>query len=84
MALNIDPDMVAELIKAFQEPSTMSKVTDAALAYKVPVELDMVLFKTPKVEEELVKQVRNIHPLVSNPDLLRALETSFEASMASW
>ncbi len=35
-ALNIDPDMVAELTKAFQGSSTMTKVMDAASAYKVP------------------------------------------------
>ena len=28
-ALNIDPDMVAEFTKAFQEPLTMTEVTDA-------------------------------------------------------
>ncbi len=45
-ALNIDLDRVAELISAFQEPST------AASAYKVPAEFCTSLLKTPKVEEE--------------------------------
>ena len=67
-ALNIDSDMVAELTKAFQEPSTTSKVTDPASAYKVPAELYTALFKSPKVEEEMVKQVGNIRPLAINPD----------------
>ena len=80
-ALNIDPDMVAELTKAFQEP--MTKVTDTASAYKVLADLYMSLFKTPEVEE-MFKQVRNIHPLAFNPDLCRFLETSFEASITSW
>ncbi len=31
----------------------------------------------------MVKQVRNIRPLAINPDLRRALETSFGASVAS-
>ncbi len=62
----------------------MTKVIDASSAYKVPVELYMSLFKTPKVEEEIVKQVGNIHPLPINPDLCRALETYFESSMATW
>ena len=83
-ALNIDPDMVAELTKAFQEPSTTTKVTDAASAYKVPAELYTSLFKTPKVEKEMVKQVGNIHHLAINPDLRRALEVSFESSVATW
>ncbi len=45
-ALNIDQEMVAVLTRAFQEPSTMSKVTDATSTYKVPVDLYMALFKT--------------------------------------
>ncbi len=52
--------MVAELTKAFQELSTTTTVTNAASAYKVSVELYMSLFKSPKVEEEMVKQVGNI------------------------
>ncbi len=32
----------------------------------------------------MVKQVGNIGPLAINLDLHRALETSFESSMASW
>ncbi len=83
-ALNIDSDMVAELTKAFKEPSTTSKVTDSASAYKVPAELYTALFKTPKVEEEMVKQVGNIRPLAINPDFRRALEASYESSMATW
>ncbi len=75
--------MVAELTKAFQEPSTGSKVRDAASAYKVLAKLYTALFKTPKVKEEMVKQVRNIRSLAINRDLHRALETSFEVSMAS-
>ncbi len=82
-ALNIDPDMVAELTKAFQVLAMMAKVTDTASTYKVLAELYTSLFKTLKVEEEMVKQVRNIRPLAINPDLRRALETSFEASVAS-
>ena len=63
----------------------MMKVTDAASAYKVPAaERCTSLFKTPTVEEEIVKQVGNIHPLAINPDLRRALEISFESSMAAW
>ena len=42
-ALNIDPDMVAKLTKAFQEPSTTTKVTDAPSAYKVPAELYVIV-----------------------------------------
>ncbi len=83
-ALNIDSDMVAELTKAFQEPSTTSKATDPASAYKVPAELYTALFKSPKVEEEMVKQVRNIQPLAINPDLCRALEASYESSLSTW
>ncbi len=83
-ALNIDPDMVAELTKAFQEPSTTTKVTDAVSAYKIPAELYTLLFKTPKVEEEMVKQVGNIRPLAITPDLRKALEASFESSMVIW
>ncbi len=49
-ALNIATDMVAELTRAFQEPSTAAKVTDPTLAYKVPAELYTSLFKSPKVE----------------------------------
>ncbi len=82
--LNIDPDMVTELTKAFQKPSTTTKVTDAASAYKVPAELYTSLFKSPKVEEEMVKQVGNIRPLSINPDFRRALEASFESSMVTW
>ncbi len=58
-ALNIDLDIVAELTKAFQEPSTTKTVTNAASAYKVPAELYTSLFKSPKVKEEMVKQVGN-------------------------
>ena len=83
-ALNTDSDTVAELTKAFQEPSTTSKVTDPASAYKVPAELYTALFKSPKVEEEMVKQVGNIRPLAINPDLCRALEVSYELSMVTW
>ncbi len=83
-ALNIDTDMVAKLTRAFQEPLMTTKVTDAVSAYKVLAELYTSLFKSPKVEEEMVKQVANIHPLAINPDLCRALEVSFESSMASW
>ncbi len=61
-----------------------TKVMDAASAYKVLVELYSSLFRTPKVEEEIVKQVGNICPLAINPDLRRALEASFESSMATW
>ncbi len=32
----------------------------------------------------MAKQVGNIHPLAINPDIRRALETLYEASMASW
>ncbi len=74
--------MVAELTKAFQEPSTTAKVMDGASAYKVPAELS--LFKSPKVEEEMVKQVGNIRPLGINPDFRRALEVPLESSMATW
>ncbi len=81
-ALNIDPDMVAELTKAFQGPSTTSKVTDTVLAYKVPAELYTALFKSPKVEEEMVKQVGNMRPLAIKAH--RALEVSYESSMATW
>ncbi len=70
--------MVAELTKAFQEPSTTLKVTDPTLAYKIPAELYTALFKSSKVEEEMVKQVGNIHRLAINPDLGRALEVSYE------
>ena len=73
--------MVAQLTKVFQESS---KVTDAASAYKVPAELYTSLFKTPKVEEEMVKQVGNIRPLAINPDLHRAMEASFGSSMVTW
>ncbi len=76
--------MVAELTQAFQEPLTTAKVTDAAMTYKVSVKLYATLFKTPKVEQEMVKQVGNIYPLAINSYLRRALETSFEASMAFW
>ena len=38
-ALNTDPGMVVELIKAFQEPTRMTKPTDAVSAYKVLAEL---------------------------------------------
>ncbi len=69
-ALNIDSNRVAELTKAFQEPST--------------TELYTSLFKSPKVEEEMVKHVGNIRPLDINPDLPRALEASFVSSMATW
>ncbi len=62
----------------------MMNVTDAASAYKVPAELYTSLFKSPKVEEEMVKQVGNIRPLAINPDLRTALEMSFESSMATW
>ncbi len=37
--------------------------------YKVPADLHPPLFETPKVEEEMTKQVGNIHPLVINPEL---------------
>ncbi len=47
--LNTDLDMVAELTKAFQEPLTTTTVTNAASAYKVPAELYVSLFKSPKV-----------------------------------
>ncbi len=57
---------------------------DAPSAYKVPAELYTSLFKSPIVEEEMVKQVGNIHALAINPDLRRALEASFEWSMATW
>ncbi len=60
--------MVADLTKAFQEPSTTSKVTDPGSTYKVLAELYTALLKTPKVEEEMVKQVGNIRPLAINPD----------------
>ncbi len=76
--------MVAELTKVFQEPSKTSKVTDPASAYKVLAELYTVLFKSPKVEEEMVKQVGNIRPLAIYSDLCRALEASYESSMATW
>ncbi len=75
--------MVAQLTKAFQEPAATMKATDAASAHKVPAELYTSLFKTPKVEEGMVKQVGNIRPLAINPDLCRVLETSFEASTVS-
>ncbi len=61
-ALNVVPDMVAELTK----------------------ELYTALFKTPKVQEEMVKQVGNIRPLAINHDFRRALEVSYESSMATW
>ncbi len=32
----------------------------------------------------MVKQVRNIRPLAINPDFRRALEVSYESSMATW
>ncbi len=32
----------------------------------------------------MVKQVGNIRPVAINPDLCRALETSFQSSVASW
>ncbi len=57
--LSIDEEMVQGFVKAFREPLMMSKVTDAAYIYKVPVDLYSVLFKTPKVEEGMVKQVGN-------------------------
>ena len=60
----------------------MPKVADAASAYKVPADLFLPLFKTPKVFEEMVKQVSNIHPLATNPDLCRALEMSYEYEMS--
>ncbi len=50
---------------------------------KVPADLYMALFKTPKVEEEMVKQVGNIRTLAISPDFHRALKTSYEALMAS-
>ncbi len=75
--------MVAELTKAFQEPPTTTKVTDAASVYKVQAELYTSLFKSPKVEEEKVKQVGNIRPLAINFDFHRALESSIESSMAT-
>ena len=37
--------------------------------YKVYVDLCWLLLKTPKVEEEMTKQVGNIQPLAINPDL---------------
>ncbi len=48
------------------------------------MELYAVLFKTHKMKEDMFKQIRNIRPLAINPDFRRALETCFEASMASW
>ncbi len=60
------------------------KLTDAAAAYKVLAEVYTSLCKTPKVEEEMVKQVGNIHSLAINPDLRRALEASFESSLVTW
>ena len=32
----------------------------------------------------MIKQVRNIRPLAINPDFRRALEVSYESSMATW
>ncbi len=61
----------------------MTKVMDAASPYKVLVKLYTSLFKSPKVEEEMVKQVGNIWPLAINPDFRRALEASFESSMVT-
>ncbi len=60
------------------------KVTDAASAYKVLAEQYTSLFTSPKVEEEMVKQVGNIQPVLINPDFCRALDVSFESSMATW
>ena len=40
-------------------------------------------FKSPKVEEEMFKQVGNTQLLAINPDFCKALEMSCEASMAS-
>ncbi len=82
--MNIETDMVAELTKASQEPSTTTKFTNAASTYKVLAELYTSLFKFPKVKEEMVKHVGSIRPLAINHDLYRALEVSFESSMATW
>ncbi len=76
--------MVRELTKAFLDPLRTSKVTFPLSSYKVLEDLNSTLFKTPKVEEEMVQQVGNIRPLSMNPELHRALETSFEAAMAFW
>ncbi len=82
-ALNVDQDIVQELTKAFWEPSLTSKVTVPSPSFKVPEDVYTALFKSPKVEEDMVKQVGNIHSLAINPDFHRALETSYEASMVS-
>ncbi len=73
-----------ELTNAFQEPSAASKVMVPLSLYRVPMDLYSALFKTPKVEEDMTKQVVNIHPLAINPDLHCSLEASCGTSMASW
>ena len=96
-ALKIDPDMVAELTKAFQEPSMTTKVTDAASAYKVSVKLYMSLFKTSKVEEVLVEMYTSLFKIskveeemvkqagISVPwPIILTFAESWKSSMASW
>ncbi len=61
-------------LKAFQEPSTASKVMVPSFPSKLPVDLYSELFKTPTVEEEMTNQVGNISHLSINPDLSGALE----------
>ncbi len=68
-ALNIERDMVQELTEAFQDPLTALKVTVPSSPYKVSVDLySAPLFKTPKVEAEMTKQMCNICTLAIYPD----------------
>ncbi len=70
--------MAQELTKAFQESLTVSKATVPLSPYKVPAYPYWALFKSFKVEEEMIKQVGNIRPFTTDPDLHQALEKSLE------
>ncbi len=63
VVLNMDQGMLQGLSKIFQEPLAAAKVVVPSSPYKVSVKLYLLLFKTPKVEEERIRPVGNIDPL---------------------
>ncbi len=71
-------EMQDELTKALIN-CTLSKVI-----LSLPSDLFSVFFKAPKVEGEMTKSDGYTGALPINPDLLKALETSCESSMANW
>ncbi len=84
VVLNFDKDMREELGRVFQEPLISVKSTVSSPPFKALNNLFTALIMSHKVEGEMSKAVGSIRALPTNPDLRKALDALFQASMATW